>query len=169
MYNKMALISEKFNEALNAQVKEELYSAYLYLGMSYWLKGNNFNNLGEWYFMQYNEELAHAYKFMDYIVETSGNVKLHALDEPKIDWQNVEEIVNAGYTHEQFITGKINDLVVLAEELKEFPPRELLQWFISEQIEEEASASELVDRQKAFRNDMLFDHHTHRVTESSSV
>ena len=163
----MALISEKFNDALNAQIKEELYSAYLYLGMSYWLKEQSYNNLANWYFLQYNEELAHAYKFMDYIVETGGSVKLYALDEPKIDWQSVEEIVKAGYEHEQFITGKINDLVVLAEELKEFAPRELLQWFITEQIEEEASASEMVDRQRQFRNDMLFDHHTHRAPESS--
>ena len=164
----MALISEKFNDALNAQIQEELYSAYLYLGMSYWLKEHNYNNLGEWYFLQYNEELAHAYKFMDYIVETGGSVKLLALDSPKIDWQNVEEIVKAGYGHEQHITGKINDLVILAEELKEFAPRELLQWFITEQIEEESNASELVDRQREFRNDLLFDHHTHRITGPSS-
>ncbi len=164
----MALISEKFNDALNAQIQEELYSAYLYLGMSYWLKEHNYNNLGEWYFIQYNEELAHAYKFMDYIVETGGSVKLLALDSPKIDWKNVEEIVNAAYGHEQHITGKINDLVILAEELKEFAPRELLQWFISEQIEEEASSSELVNRQKEFHNDMLFDHHTHRVSGSTT-
>ena len=164
----MALISEKFNDALNAQIKEELYSAYLYLGMSYWLKEHNYNNLGIWYFAQYNEELLHAYKFMDYIVETGGSVKLLALDSPKIDWTNVEEIVKAGYGHEQHITGKINELVILAEELKEFAPRELLQWFITEQIEEESNASELVDRQKAFHNDMLFDHHTHRVVEPSS-
>ncbi len=164
----MALISEKFNEALNAQIQEEFYSAYLYLGMSYWLKEHNYNNLSEWYFVQYNEELAHAYKFMDYIVETGGSVKLLALDSPKIDWTNVEEIVKAAYAHEQHITGKINKLVILAEELKEFAPRELLQWFISEQIEEEASSSELVDRQKEFHNDMLFDHHTQRIAGSDS-
>ena len=164
----MALISEKFNYALNAQIKEELYSAYLYLGMSYWLKERSYNNLGNWYFFQYNEELAHAYKFMDYIVETGGSVNLLSLNQPKMDWQNVEEIVNAGYAHEQHITGKINELVILSEELKEFAPRELLQWFISEQIEEEATASELIDRQKAFNNDMLFDQHTTRAASSDS-
>ena len=162
----MALISEKFNEALNVQIQEELYSAYLYLGMSYWLKEQSYNNLAQWYFLQYNEELAHAYKFMDYIVETGGTVKLLSLGEPKMDWESVEEIVKAGYAHEQHITGKINELVTLAEELKEYAPRELLTWFITEQIEEEASASEMVDRQKQFRNDMLFDHHTHRAPES---
>ena len=163
----MALISEKFNDALNAQVQEEINSAYIYLSMTTWLKENNFNNLGEWFFDQYNEELSHAYKFMDYIAETGGKVKLLPLDAPKNDWKNVEEIVKAAYAHEQHITRKINELVVLAEELKDYGPRQLLTWFISEQIEEEASTSELVDRQAAFHNDMLFDHHTHRLTESS--
>ncbi len=162
----MALISERFNDALNAQIGEELNSAYIYLSMSTWLKENSFNNLGEWFVLQYNEELAHAYKFMDYIVETGGTVKLPGFEAPKNDWQSVEEIVKAAYAHEQHITGKINELVVLAEELKDYGPRELLTWFVSEQIEEEASTSEMVDRQAAFRNDMLFDHHTHRAPES---
>ena len=164
----MALISEKFNNALNAQVQEEINSAYIYLSMTTWLKENNFNNLGEWFFTQYNEELSHAYKFMDYIVETGGKVKLLPLDAPKNDWQNVEEIVKAAYAHEQHITKKINELVVLAEELKDYGPRQMLTWFVSEQIEEEASTSELVDRQAAFHNDMLFDHHTHRLGGSST-
>ena len=164
----MVLISENFNNALNAQIGEEISSAYIYLSMSAWLKENNFNNLGEWFFSQYNEELTHAYKFIDYIVETGGTVKLPAIPMPKNDWANVEEIVKTAYGHEQHITKKINELVILAEELKDYGPRQLLTWFVSEQIEEEASTSELVDRQAAFHNDMLFDHHTHRVSESDS-
>jgi ferritin len=136
--------------------------------MSTWLKQNSFNNLGEWFFAQYNEELSHAYKFIDYIVETGGTVKLRAIPMPKNDWANVEEIVKTAYAHEQYITGKINELVVLAEELKDYGPRQLLTWFVSEQIEEEASTSELVDRQAAFGSDMLFDHHTQRVSGSDS-
>ena len=162
----MVLISEKLNDAFNAQIGEEMYSAYIYLSMSTWLKENSFNNLGEWFFAQYNEELAHAYKFMDYIVETGGTVKLPAIPAPKNDWTSVEECVKTAYEHEQFITNKIRGLVELAEELKDYGPRQLLQWFVTEQIEEEASTSELVDRQQAFKNDMLLDQHTQRTQHS---
>ena len=161
----MALISEKFNEALNVQIGEELNSAYIYLSASIWLKENSFNKLSSWYFAQHNEELSHAYKFMNYIIDVGGTAKIPSIPEPKSNWTSVKEIVETGYAHEQFITGKIHDLVTLAEELKDYNPRELLQWFVTEQIEEEASAAELVERQAAFKNDMLFDQHTVRAEE----
>ncbi|MHA2247749.1 MAG: ferritin [Candidatus Hodarchaeales archaeon] len=158
----MVLISEKFNDALNKQIGEELNSAYIYLSMSIWLKEHSFNKLSSWYFAQYNEELSHAYKFMNYIIDVSGTAKIPAIPEPKSDWTSVKEIVETSYAHEQYITGKIHELVSLAAELKDYNPRELLQWFVTEQIEEEASTAELVERQAAFKNDMLFDQHTVR-------
>ena len=161
----MALISEKFNEALNVQIGEELNSAYIYLSASIWLKEHSFNKLASWYFAQYNEELSHAYKFINYIIDVGGAAKIPAISEPKSDWTSVKEIVETGYAHEQYITGKIHELVALAEELKDYNPRDMLQWFVTEQIEEEASAAELVERQVAFKNDMLFDQHTVREEE----
>lgn len=162
----MPLISEKFNEALIKQIGEEIYSAYLYLSASIWLKEKSYNNLSSWFFSQYNEELSHAYKFINYIVDTGGTVKLPAIPAPKSDWTSVKEIVAAAYEHEQYITNKIHELVTLAEELKEYSPRDLLQWFVTEQIEEEASTSELVEKQAAFNNDMLFDANIQRTEES---
>lgn len=161
----MALISEQFNEALNKQIGEELNSAHIYLSMSVWLKERSYNNLSNWFFAQYNEELQHAYKFINYIIEVGGKAEVPELDKPKADWASVKEIVETAYAHEQHITRTIHDLVTLAEELKDYNPRELLQWFVSEQIEEEASTSEMVERQAAFKNDMLFDQHTVRKTE----
>lgn len=161
----MPLISEKFNEALNKQVGEELNSAYIYLSMSSWLKEHSFSKLSSWFFTQYNEELSHAYKFINYVIDVGGTAKIPAIPEPKSDWSSVKEIVVTAYAHEQYITGKISELVTLAEELKDYNPRELLQWFVTEQIEEEASTSELVERQAAFKNDMLFDQHTVRDQE----
>lgn len=158
----MALISEKLNEALNVQIGEELNSAYIYLSMSIWLKENSFNKLSSWYFTQYNEELSHAYKFINYIIDVGGTAKIPAIPEPKSEWTSVKEIVETGYAHEQYITGKIHELMKLADELKDYNPRQLLQWFVTEQIEEEANASELVQRQAAFKNDMLFNQHTVR-------
>ena len=158
----MGLISEKVNDAFNKQIGEEISSAYIYLSMSVWLKENSYNNLANWYFAQMNEELEHAYKFMNYIIDTGGKVRIPAIAEPKNDWVNVQEIVETGLKHEQYITKCIHDLVTLTEGLKDYNPREMLQWFVTEQIEEEASAGELVERQAAFKNDMLLDQHTTR-------
>ncbi|NHJ04773.1 MAG: ferritin [Candidatus Heimdallarchaeota archaeon] len=158
----MALISKKMNDALNIQIKEELESGYLYLSMSFWLKEKAYHNLANWYYVQAEEEYKHAKKFIDYIIETGGNVELLELSKPKFDWQSIKEIIEAGYKHEQHITKTIEGLWKLAEELKEIQPRSLLQWFIDEQIEEEANAQELIDKYAGFKNDQLFDHHTHR-------
>lgn len=161
----MVLINERINEAFNKQVKEELNSAYIYLGMSIWLKENSYNNLSSWFFAQYNEELSHAYKFINYIIDVGGKAELLEIPKPKSDWVSVKEIVEAAYKHEQYITNCIRNLIILAEEEKDYNPWQLLQWFVTEQIEEEASTEELVIRQAAFNNDMLFDQHTTRTQE----
>ena len=167
--NLVALISEKMNEALNEQIGKELESAYIYLSMSMWLKEHSYNNLSNWFHIQAQEEFVHAEKFANYIIETGGSVKLPALPQPKNDWNDVKEIVEAAYAHEQYITGRIQDLVRLAEELREIPVKNVLNWFVEEQIEEESSTSELVVRQAAFRSDMLFDHHTIRTAEPTTT
>ncbi len=162
----MALkINEKINEAFNNQIAEELNSAFIYLSMSIWLKERSFNNLSSWFFQQQNEELSHAYKFMNYIIDVGGTAKIHQIPAPKSDWTSVKEIVETAYAHEQYITKKIHDLVTLTEAEKDYNPREMLQWFVTEQIEEEASTSELVEKQAAFNNDMLFNQHTTRTQE----
>ncbi len=164
----MALISKKFNDALNKQIKEELDSGYLYLSMSFWLEEKAYHNLANWYYLQAQEEYVHAKKFMDYIVETGGTVELLGLAKPKSNWESIKQIIDAGYKHEQYITGTIVALVKLAEEISELQARTLLQWFIDEQIEEEANASELIDKHAGFKNDMLFDQHTQRVAAPPS-
>ena len=158
----MALISEKMNEALNDQIKEELESGYLYLSMSFWLQEKAFSNLANWYYIQAEEEYVHAKKFIDYIIEAGGTVELLELKKPKADWKSIKEIIDAGLAHEKHITKCIEDLWKLMEKLGELQPRSLLTWFIDEQIEEEANAQELIDRYEGFKNDQLFDHHTHR-------
>ncbi len=159
----MALISDKMNEALNEQIKEELESGYLYLSMSFWLQEKAFGNLAQWYYVQAQEEYEHAKKFIDYILEAGGTVKLKELKKPKSDWESIKEIITAGLAHEKHITGKIEELWKLMEKLEELQPRSMLTWFIDEQIEEEANAQELIDKYTGFKNDQLFDHHTHRA------
>ena len=132
--NLVALISEKMNEALNEQIGKELESAYIYLSMSMWLKEHSYNNLSNWFHIQAQEEFVHAEKFANYIIETGGSVKLPALPQPKNDWNDVKEIVEAAYAHEQYITGRIQDLVRLAEELREIPVKNVLNWFVEDGI-----------------------------------
>ena len=153
------------NDALNEQVGKELESAYIYLSMCYWLKEQSYTRLANWFYIQAQEEFGHAEKFANYIIETGGSVNLQAIPQPKNDWADVKEIVETAYKHEQYITGRIHDLVRLAEEIKDINVRNLLNWFVEEQIEEEDNASELVIRQQRFKNDQLFDHHTHRGNE----
>ena len=162
----MALISEQFNEALVKQIGEEVASAYIYLSMATWLKENSFDNLSHWFQVQWQEELSHAQKFIDFIVEVGGTVKLPAIPAPKSDWTSVEEIVKTAYKHEQYITQKIYELVKLSEELKEYASGEILRWFVSEQVEEEASTGDLVDKHAAFKNDMIFDQYISRDESS---
>ncbi|MFW9854713.1 MAG: ferritin [Candidatus Thorarchaeota archaeon] len=164
MCSNMALISKEIQDAFNDQIGKEIHSGYLYLSASLWLKENSYNNLSHWFFVQYEEEMQHAFKIMNYVVDVGGHVTLPAIPEPRADWQSVKDIVESAYAHEQVMTKNIHNLVTLTENLKDYNPRELLQWFVSEQIEEESSAEELVRKQVAFNNDMLFDQHTSRAS-----
>lgn len=159
----MAKISEKLNDAFNAQIKEELESAYLYLGMAVWFEERTLDNLADWFTFQAKEEFEHAMKFKSHIVERGGHVHLAALAEQKQDWTNIMEILEASYAHEKYITDKITELHSIAKEIKEYSSNHLIQWFLSEQVEEEDNISSLIDKYKGYKNDFNFDHHVKRV------
>jgi ferritin len=159
----MAQIGDKLNKEFNDQVREELESAYIYLAMSAWFAERTLDNLANWYSIQAAEEFEHAMKFVNYIVETGGSVKYDTLKEPKRDYQNILEVLEAGYEHEKYITKKIHDLYEVAQEEKELGALPLLLWFIEEQVEEEDSASALIDKYKGYKNDFNFDHHVKRT------
>lgn len=159
----MAKISEKLNEAFNAQIKEELESAYLYLGMAVWFEERTLDNLANWFKMQAEEEFAHTMKFKSHIIERGGTVHYPALAEQKQDWTNIMEILEASYAHEKYITEKIIGLHDSIRELKEYSSIYLIQWFLEEQVEEEDNISSLIDKYKGYKNDFNFDHHVKRV------
>ncbi|MHA1198301.1 MAG: ferritin [Candidatus Heimdallarchaeaceae archaeon] len=159
----MANISEKLNEAFNIQIREELESGYIYLGMSAWFSERSLDNLAAWFDKQAAEEFAHAMKFKSHILERGGTVHYHALAEQKQDWTNILEIVEAALAHEQYITQKIVDLYELAQELKEYSSYHLLHWFIEEQVEEEDNVGSLIDKYKGYKGDFNFDHHVKRT------
>jgi ferritin len=161
----MANISEKLNEAFNNQIKEELESAYIYLGMAAWFEERSLNKLANWFDIQAEEEFEHAMKFKAHILERGGTVHYHALAEQKQDWTNILEILEAAYEHEKYITGKIIELHELALELKEYSSNYLIQWFLEEQVEEEDHITGLIDMYKGYKNDFNFDHHVKRKDE----
>ncbi len=139
-------IDEKMQAAINDQINAELYSAYLYYAMAAYFEGMNLAGMANWMKIQAQEELMHAVKFFDYVNERDGRVALEAVDKPPAEWASPHAAFIAAYEHEQMVTGRINDLVTLAEQLKDRASLAFLQWFITEQVEEEASVKKVADQ-----------------------
>ncbi len=137
-------LSKKMASAINDQIQNEFFSYWLYLSMAYSFETMDLKMFAKWYHEQANEEQVHALKMADYLNDQGAAVKLQSLDQPKSDFKTPLEIVSAGLEHEKFITGKINEMVNLAREEKDFATENFFQWFVHEQVEEEATASEMV-------------------------
>lgn len=146
------MISKKMEEALNGQINAELYSAYLYLSMESYFKSLNLNGFANWMRVQTQEEVAHAMKIYDFVNERGGRVTLKAIDGPPTKWDSPLAVLEAVYTHEQKVTGLINELVDLAIKEKDYATNSFLQWFVNEQVEEESSADEIVQQLKIMEN-----------------
>jgi ferritin len=142
-------------ETLNAQVNFELFSSYLYLSMSSYFSSIGLNGFANWMRIQAQEELVHAMKFYDYIIERNGRA---VVDAPQENWNSPLEAFEQAYKHETTVTSRISDLISLSMEEKDFPTQNALQWFIKEQVEEEASAKEITDQIKLLngKSDGLF-------------
>lgn len=142
------MLTEKMQDALNQQVNAELYSAYLYLAMEAYFKSINLPGFANWMRVQTQEELLHAMKIYDFINQRNGRVTLKALAQPQTEWKSPLAVFEAAYKHEQKVTGLINDLVNLAVKEKDHATSTFLQWFVNEQVEEEASANGVVQKLK---------------------
>jgi len=138
------VISKKVQDALNGQINAELYSEYMYLSMSAWFESENLKGMAHWMALQAQEEHAHAMKFFKFIIERGGQVALKAIDAPPAQWDSPLAAFQAVSEHEQKVTGLINKLADLAEKEGDRATAVLLQWFITEQVEEEASAAQIV-------------------------
>jgi len=142
------MISKKMEEALNEQVNAEMYSAYLYLSMESYFKSKNMNGFANWMRVQTQEEMAHAMKIYEFIDERGGRIVLKAIEGPPTQWDSPLAVFEVVYEHEQKVTGLINDLVDLAIKEKDHATNSFLQWFVSEQVEEEASADAAIQQLK---------------------
>ncbi|MCB1163724.1 MAG: ferritin [Candidatus Krumholzibacteriia bacterium] len=138
------MLSKAMEAALNDQVKNELYSAYLYLAMAAWFEERNLSGFAHWMRLQNQEETLHAMKLFDYILERGGQVRLGEIDAPPSDWANSLEVFEFTMEHEQSVTTSINKLVDLAIKESDHASNAHLQWFVNEQVEEEASVDAVV-------------------------
>ena len=142
------MLSQKMEQALNDQVNAEMYSAYLYLAMSSFFEDQNLSGFANWMYVQAQEEMTHAMKIYNYIFDRGGKVTLKAIDAPPSKWDDPLKVVEEVYEHEQKVTKMIHNLVDLARSEKDHGTDNMLQWFVSEQVEEEANADELMQRLK---------------------
>jgi ferritin len=134
--------------ALNDQINAELFSAYLYVSMAAYYRSVNLDGFAHWFRVQAQEEVFHAMKIHNYIFDRDGKVTMKALDGPKTEWSSPLEAVEEALSHERLISGRINKLVEQAGEIKDHATENFLKWFVEEQVEEEASANDIVQKLK---------------------
>lgn len=139
------MIGKNMEQALNEQIREELGSAYLYLAMAAYFHSQSLPGMARWMEVQVQEELGHAMRIFQHVVERGGRVKLEALPEPKFEWPTPLEAWRAAHAHERYISGRIHQLMELARAEKDYPAEVLLQWFVSEQVEEEDQTRRVVE------------------------
>ena len=142
------MLSKTLQDAINEQIKHELYSAYLYLSMSAHFEAGNLRGCAHWMKSQAAEEQTHALKFFGYVFERGGRVTLKAIEQPPAEWTSPLDVFEQVLKHEQKVTGLIHGLYALALKENDYAAQIMLQWFVSEQVEEEANASAIVEQLK---------------------
>jgi ferritin len=140
------MIPEKMQDAMNDQINAEMHSAYVYLAIAAWAEDRNLEGMANWMKIQAQEEMVHAMKFWNHVVERGGRVTLTPIKDVKNEFESPLEAFEAAYEHEQYISDRINKLQDLCNELGDHPARGILQWFLDEQIEEEDTADGWVQK-----------------------
>jgi len=147
------MISEKMQDAINEQINAELYSAYLYMSMSAYYQSLNLPGFANWMRVQVQEEMVHAVKFYDFINGRGGRVQLPAIAGPPTDWATPATPFEEAYQHEIGVTRRIHNLVSLALEERDYASNTFLDWFVTEQVEEESSTDAVVRQMKLIGED----------------
>jgi len=142
------MLNHKIQDGFNKQLNAELFSSYLYLSMAAYFESLNLRGMANWMRIQAEEENTHAMKFFDFINERGGKVVLAQIDAPPVEWSSPGAAFEAAYQHECKVTGLINELVDLALREKDHAANAFLQWFVTEQVEEEASVLEITEQLK---------------------
>jgi ferritin len=148
------MVTEKMVEALNKQINAELYSAYLYLSMSSYFEDVNLKGFASWMRVQAQEELTHAMRFYDYLIDVGKRIELLPVEKPPSQWASPVAAFENVYKHEQYVTALINNLVEMAMADKDHVTNNMLQWFVTEQVEEESSANEVLQKLRLIGKDV---------------
>ena len=139
-------MDKKLVDQLNKQISEEINSAYLYLSMAADFENKNLSGMAGWMYSQYHEEMEHAQKIYKYLVERGEKVILGEIKKPQDSWNSPKEVFEASLKHEKYITGCIDRLYKLAIEADDVATQIFLQWFVTEQVEEEASVDAVINK-----------------------
>ncbi len=140
------MINKKIEDALNIQASKEMYSSMLYIAMASWAEASGYAGIAGWMYAQSVEEREHMLRFMRYVNDRGGWAKVVAIEEPPADYKNVKEMFEHVLKHEQYVSESINEIVHLCIEEKDYTTHSWIQWFVNEQIEEESSVREILDK-----------------------
>ena len=140
-------------KAVNDQIAMEFHAAYLYLAMSAYFESINLPGMGKWMRMQYEEEVVHALRFFDFMLEAGDDVELKAVSKPTATFKGPLDVFKKALAHEKKVTASINKIYEIAIKAKDYPAQIMLQWFINEQVEEERTAGDIVAKLEFIGND----------------
>ncbi len=150
------MLAKSIEKILNEQLEKEFYSSNLYLSMSVWAASNGYEGVSQWLKLQANEEYTHMEKFKEYIIERGGKAKIPAIAEPPAEFKSVKEVFEQSLKHEQYVSACINKIVDLTLKEKDYSTNNWIAWFVKEQIEEEASVQQLLDKLKLAGDKFLY-------------
>jgi len=139
------MITENLQKAIVEQLNKEFHSAYIYLGMSAYCSNEGFNGASSWFLVQYQEEVAHGMKMFKYLEDQNAQISLPEIKGVKVKYKSLLDVFKKSLAHEQYMTKNLNDLSDMAMKEKDHATYNLLQWYVTEQVEEEATVSEIID------------------------
>jgi len=153
------MISEKLEKIFNEQIDKEFYSSNLYLSMAIWAETSGYNGTAKWFYAQADEERMHMLKFIEYLNDRGGKAIVPAIKQPPHEFKDLKTVFYQVLEHEMFISKSINDIVALTIEEKDYSTNSWVQFFVAEQIEEEKSVNEIIDRLRLIgeQNIYMFD------------
>jgi ferritin len=147
------MVSKKMQKALNQQLNREYFSSYLYLSMSAYCSNAGLNGSANWFYQQYQEEVMHGMKIYDYMIQRGIKIELEKIDKPEGEFDGILDVFQKSLEHEEFMTKNLNELSDIAMKEKDHATYNFLQWFVTEQVEEEASVSDIIAKIKLIGKD----------------
>ncbi len=142
------MLKKKMVQALNGQINKEMYSAYLYMSMSAYSNKTGLKGFANWFMVQYHEEMFHAMKLYEYVLRQGEDVKLDSIKAPPTEFASQLDMFTQTLAHEQYITSSINELMELAASLKDHATQIFLEWYVTEQVEEEENDNDIITQLK---------------------